>query len=212
MIDLTVAMMKTLFLRLLIPFSLLFSPQAQVTPGLYVLSPSEGQAVAGMVEIIGSVPDVSFDYAEVSYVFSGSDAPNWFVINRLNQPVMDGSLAVWDTTLITDGLYRLKVTVYNKDGSSDELIVNDIRVANYTHMEEGTPTTSAAELKVQATADPLEPTATTVQTPLPTDLPANPAAISPREFKFSLGSGAVLAVLCVGVIAVYAFYRRRARK
>lgn len=212
MLDLTVAMIKSFFLYLMIPIGLLFNTQAQVTPGLYVVSPSEGQAVAGMVEIVGSVPDVSFDYAEVSYAFSGSEAPNWFLINKLDQPVMDARLAVWDTTLITDGLYRLKVTVYRKDGTSDELILNDIRVANYTHVEESTPTVDGVEMLPAATDGPLEPTATAAQTPLPTDLPANPAAISPQEFRLSLGSGAVLAVLCVGMIAVYAYYRRRARK
>lgn len=207
-------MMKTIILRLLIPFSLLFSPQAQVTPGLYVLSPSEGQAVAGMVEIIGSVPDVSFDYAEVSYVFSDSKAPNWFVISKLDEPVMDERLALWDTTLITDGLYRLKVTVYRNDGTVDDLIVENIRVANYTRVEEATPAISSAgtESLPLVTDAPLEPTATAVQTPLPTDLPANPASISPQEFRLSLGSGAVLGILCIGMIAVYVYYRRRARK
>jgi len=204
-------MIKTLLLRLLFPLLMIFPSVNQITPGLYVLSPTDGQVVAGTVEVKGSVPDDDFDYAEVSFAFSDETVSNWFLISRLDQTVHDETLALWDTTTITDGIYKLKVTVHRKNGTTSEIMVEDIRVGNYTHYD--VPTATAAAVSVVETPsgnETVEPTV--VMKPLPTDLPRNPASIGEDDFKLSLISGVTLAVLVLVVLGIYVLFRRVARK
>ncbi|HCS40337.1 MAG TPA: hypothetical protein DIW44_12235 [Anaerolineaceae bacterium] len=212
MLNLTVAMIKIILLRLLLPVLIVFPSVNQITPGLYVLNPSAGQIVAGTVEVKGSVPDDDFNYAEVSYAFSDETTSNWFLISRLDQTVHDETLALWDTTTITDGTYWLKVSVYRKNGSIIELIVEDIRVGNYTHYDvpSATVTSAAVIAETPSAGETIEPTL--VMKSLPTDLPKNPAAIGEDDFKLSLISGVTLAGLILLVIGVYVLFRRVARK
>ncbi len=190
---------------------MVFPSVNQVTPGLYVLQPTDGQIVAGTVEIKGSVPDDGFDYAEVSYAFSDETASNWFQIAKLDQTVHDATLALWDKTTITDGTYRLKVSVHRKNGSVSDLVVENIRVGNYTHYDVPTATaTAASPVETPVTAETVVPT--TVMKPLPTDLPKNPASIDQDDFKLSLISGVTLVVLILAVLGVYVLFRRIARK
>lgn len=216
-LNLTVAMIKIILLRLLLPIVILFPSVNQITPGLYVINPTDGQIVAGTVEVKGSVPDDDFDYAEVSYAFSSETTSNWFLIAKLDQTVHDETLALWDTTTITDGIFRLKVSVYRKNGSVSEIIVEDIRVGNYTHYDGPAATANAAvvdepfsEGEIPLTDVTIESTA--VMKPLPTDLPKNPAAIGEGDFKLSFISGLTLVVLVLLVLGVYVLFRRVARK
>ncbi len=206
-------MLKILLLRLLLPVLIVIPSVNQITPGLYVLNPTDGQVVAGTVEIKGSVPDDDFDYAEVSYAFSDETASNWFLISRLDQTVHDATLALWDTTTITDGIYRLKVSVHRQNGSVSELMVENIRVGNYTHYDVPTATLAAvveSAVETPSAGETIVPTE--VMKPLPTDLPRNPASIDQDDFKLSLISGVTLAVLVLAVLGVYVLFRRVARK
>jgi hypothetical protein len=42
-------------------------------------------------------------------------------------------LAKWDTTTITDGIYRLKLSVTTTNGTINEVVVEQVTVMNYTH-------------------------------------------------------------------------------
>jgi hypothetical protein len=205
-------MLKTLLVRLLLPVMLIFPTVNQITPGLYVLSPTDNQIVSGTVEVKGSVPDDGFDYAEVSYAFSDETVSNWFLISRLDQTIHDATLALWDTTTITDGIYKLKVSVHRKNGSVSELVIEDIRVGNYTHYDlpTATATSAAAVSETPSAGETLA--ATEVMAPQPTDLPKNPASIGEDDFKLSLISGITLAVLVLVVLGIYVLFRRVARK
>lgn len=201
--------MKTSLFRLVLPVILLFNIGAQVTPGLYVTTPVEGQVVAGTVEIKGSVPDTSFLYAEVSYAFDDGQNTNWFLIKRIEEPIHDGLLAMWDTTTITDGVYRLRLSVHEKNEDVHELILENIKVGNYTHYEVTTPTTPVNE--IQATEE-ITSTPTPQQTPEPTELPKNPASIDEKDIRASLTSGLVLTILALVILGIYAYFRQKARK
>ncbi|MDP3449681.1 MAG: hypothetical protein Q8R87_03795 [Anaerolineaceae bacterium] len=124
---------------------------------------------------------------------------------------------MWDTTTITDGIFRLKISVYRENGSVSEIIVEDIRVGNYTHYDGPATTANAAvvdepfsEGETPLTDVTIESTA--VMKPLPTDLPKNPAAIGEGDFKLSFISGLTLVVLVLFVLGVYVLFRRVARK
>lgn len=203
--------MKTILIQLILPLSLFFNSWAQVTPGLYILTPVEGQVVSGTVEVKGSLPEDDFLYAELSYAFSDGQSSNWFLIKRIDQVVHDELLSYWDTTTITDGVYRLRLSVHQKNNLVHEVILEDIRVGNYTHYETDTP---AAPLTVDETQTSTETviTPTLAQSPLPTTLPENPGSIDQADFKFSLVSGLVLAVLVLGALGVYVYFRQAARK
>ncbi len=183
----------------------------QVTPGLYFLSPGEGEVVAGVVEVKGSVPDVNFSYAELSYAFSEGENPTWFLIGRIDQSVHDDLLALWDTTTITDGVYRLKLSVYESGGTVHETVLDNIKVGNYTHYDSSTPTaqSSAGQVTME---EILTVTPTILASPEPTMLSVNPASISDGDIKFSLSAGFVLTIIILIVLAVYAFFRQKARK
>jgi hypothetical protein len=196
----------------MLPLLMIFPSVNQITPGLYVLSPTDGQVVAGTVQIKGSVPDDDFDYAEVSYAFSDESVSNWFLISRLDQTVHDDTLALWDTTTITDGTYKLKVSVHRKNGSSSEVIVEDIRVGNYTHYDVPTATATSAAVIAETTSAGETPEPTVMMAAQPTDLPKNPASIDEDDFKLSLISGVTLAVLVLAVLGIYVLFRRVARK
>lgn len=198
---------KTLFSFILI-VGLSLTVAAQVVPGLYILSPVEGQVLTGIVEVRGSVPDDEFEYAELAYSLGDGDTPNWFTIKRLDQPVHDTTLGYWDTTTISDGIFRLKVAVHRTSGETQEVIVEGIRVANYTHIE--TPTPNAVVVNTP-TAE-VSPTAFSVESPAPTALPANPASISAADIRFSLTSGVAIAVLMLVILGVYTFFRGLSRK
>lgn len=180
----------------------------QVVPGLYILAPEDGQVVTGIVEVRGSVPDDDFEYAELAYAFGDGATSNWFTIQRLDQPLHDATLGYWDTTTISDGLFRLKLVVYRRSGETQEVIVEGIRVANYTHIE--TPTPNAA-VENTPTAE-VNPTTSVAESPAPTALPANPASIDEEDIRFSLTSGVVMAVLMLVILGVYTFFRGISRK
>jgi len=203
-------MSQSVLLSIVSPFLGLVFSLLQIVPGLYILSPTDGQVLTGVVEIKGSVPGDDFRYAEVSYAFEDGSAPNWFPLNRLEKPVYDDVLARWDTTTITDGVYRLRVAVYRSDGSTDEITLQGLRVGNYTHYDEASPTEQAAVVESQTA--PVELTPTSTPLPRPTDLPANPAAMDRGDLRLSMISGLTFSVILLLVLGIYAFVRKAARK
>jgi len=185
----------SLFSRLLIGFNLLFLNEVSAVEPV-ITSPISGSVVEGIVEIRGSVPESDFSTAKVSYSYAGDEA-NWFLIARIEQPVEEDVLAIWDTSTITDGIYQLRLTVKNTSGEKQEVIISDIRVANYTRVEHQQ---AAAEINT-AMLTPT-PDTTTAIAPLPTSLSANPASISDKEISKAVLNGGLfgLAVVIVFVI------------
>lgn len=204
-LNLTVAMIK-IVVSVLTSFLFILPSVNQITPGLYVTSPIEGKVISGRVEIRGSVPDDNFESAEVSYAFSTEGTPNWFLISKLEQPVHDSTLAFWDTTTITDGVYKIKVLVNQRDGSTHEVIVENIKVGNYTSYDEVLPTSLPAIEGTETIAMTVEPTEE--PEPQPTPFPRNPASIDRGEIVGSLSGGLILALLAMILLGVYAYFRK----
>lgn len=200
MLNLPIAM----FTRLLAGFSLIvsfFLLGAQTPPPdvPYLTAPQSGSAVQGSVNILGTTTQAGFQYAEVSFRYTGGQAGNWFLIQQIRKPVKDALLAVWDTTTIADGGYALRLQVFLEGGKVDEVIQTGLRVRNYTAIETSTPTPFQAATRSAAphpleTASPIPQTAT--PRPTPTPLPANPAQIQPTQLLGSLaiGFGAILLI------------------
>jgi len=165
-------------------------------------SPQNGDALQGVVEIIGTSEIVGFQSAEVAFAY-GTNSSTWFLITSSEQPVRDGVLASWDTTTIADGAYLLRVRVHTSDGDVVDVEAKDLRVRNYTPIETSTPRPE------EQTAEPqvILPEATSL--PTPTDLPENPASVTMTKFTFSLVEGAAFVLIVFFVIGIYSAARRK---
>jgi hypothetical protein len=168
----------------------------QLTPGLYITYPQKSTTIAGIVEITGSVPEEDFKYAEIAYAYQDHSPVTWFLIARLDQVIQDSILAKWDTTMITDGIYQIRVRVYSGNGETHEVIINDLSVANYSQTIE-TP----AIVNTGTTPTPILATA---QKNYPTPLSKNPAAVGSRQVRITFLTGAILGILLMATIGFFA--------
>jgi hypothetical protein len=197
-------MYKNLVIATIILMSGWLSPRASLD--VEITSPRDGDVLKGSVDIIGTAAGDNFASAELAYAYADSDNPSWFVISQVNEPANVATLAKWDTTAISDGDYRLKLTVYYKDGSFNEDIVEGLQVRNYSEAEV-TPTTQQIVTTV-ATQSPTETTAPASATAFP----ENQASLSVETVKRNLKAGTVLGILCVVGLGFYSLVRARKRR
>jgi len=224
MLKLIVAMSRficllALFLLLGLPIQAVFGQIAEgtatptVTPTptpaiVLVSSPVPGQALQGNVTVSGNTAVQGFQSGELSFAYPNSSTGTWFLIQESSEPVANSTLALWDTTTITDGVYDLRLVVTLQDGSQKTFIVPGVRVRNYTPIETNTatPVTPTSTPLPGDTPVPSE-TPTPTVSPIPptsTALPANPAEISQGDVRQSLLKGGLAAV---GIFALIGIYR-----
>lgn len=169
---------------------------------LTLTSPQPSQYLQGVVEIMGRNSLPEFDGSTLAFAYI-EDQSTWFSISDDLPEVQDGLLGTWDTTVLTDGDYILRLRVYLTDGTQEEIFVEDLRIRNYTPLPTGTP--------VPATPTISLPTATSIPAtitqpyPAPTPFPPNPLTVTMRTVIANLGKGALLAL---GLFLVATFYRR----
>jgi len=176
-----------------------------------VTSPLAGEALQGVVVVQGSTDVPGYLSSEVAFSYDQDDA-SWFVLEQAREPVADGQLAVWDTTTITDGTYRLRVTVWLDTGETSETVVTGLRVRNYSPIETSTPVANdqAGAESLQSSPTPLP--ATPTPAPTFTPLPANPARITPSGLTFGWLSGASYAVIGFVLLGAYLAARNAIKK
>lgn len=184
----------------------------QAQSGISITQPLPGEALQGTVNLQGSTSAVDFQSAEVAFAYEADPNGGWFIIQRSDQPVENGSLATWDTTTITDGIYRLRVRVFLKSGKELTAEVQGVRVRNYTPIEANTP---SAVPMVTGTAQPT----VTVQPPTPTvplvtltPLPTNPAEISSAQLVNSFEMGGLGALGLFVILGCYLLLRAASRR
>lgn len=190
-------MRMNIFLRLILTFQSLFLVPL-VTPGLYITFPDSDSNVDGIVEIRGSIPEINFSSAEVSYAYADAGETNWFLIAKLDHAVQDDILGSWDTTTITDGTYQLRLSVTLTNGEVNEAIIKDIHVTNYTY-------TGGTALPGQTTATEGAVTleSTTAPGSHPTNIPENPSSTNSGQIKTSIAAGVLFSVLLLAFLAIY---------
>lgn len=171
-----------------------------------ITRPAAGTVLRGVVEIHGSSQVNGFISAEIAFAFESEDT--WFLIAQSNQGVKNARLARWDTTVIADGTYSLRLKVFRKDGGALEVLARGLRVRNYSPVETAAPTrqqTAPATAMPSATLAPLALLAT------PTALPVNPAEVTGVELSAVAVQGVVITLFIFLVIGVYVGIRRLAR-
>jgi hypothetical protein len=179
--------------------------RALVSIDAEITSPRESDVLKGAVEIIGTAAGENFDSAELAYAYADSENPSWFAIASITQPMNVATLATWDTTQISDGNYQLKLTVSYSDGTNTEFIVSRLLVRNYSEVEltpTGIPTETTVAQVITNTAMPIEVT----------PFPENRAALSVETVRRNLKTGAIIGIICIlglGLYAVVRIWKRR---
>ncbi len=164
--------------------------QAQEQNGIKV--PASGDVVSGIVTIEGIAWDPDFLRYELAFYYESRSGAQWIVFAQGDQVVLDGTLAIWDTTVglpsspvFQDGQYRLRLRVVRNDYNYDEYFVSGLVVNNENTTP--TPTTTitatlvsdvpplsgtALAATTRAEAGPI-PSLTPFPTPSPQALPEN---------------------------------------
>lgn len=205
MLNLLIAMLK-----LPIIFALFFWLQAET---ISITSPQPGDTLRGQVEILGNMDVPNFASAELAFSYASNPADSWFTIQTYPQPVQNPTLAVWDTTAVTDGDYILHLRVFLLDGSSQDIIVSDLKVRNEEPITTVTPTsTEAAEFFVTSvpptsTRQP-EPTLQTFSSPTP--MPPNPASVTSSSIYINFGRGALIVLVLFFFVGIIFRFRSKA--
>lgn len=192
------------FVMVITLLSQLWKP-GSAADGVLISSPRAGDALQGLVIINGNTDVTGFQSAEVAFNYLGGSPQNWFLIQQSKTAIKDGALAVWDTTTIADGSYRLRVQVLLQDGKTLEAVIENLRVRNYTPIETKTP-----DSKPIGTAPGATPTRITI-TPrsTPSPFPSNPLEIKPVQITFSVVEGIAAAMAGLILLGLYVRAKRR---
>jgi hypothetical protein len=196
MLNLPIAMFNQLVFSLVLFFA--------QTANISIVSPQPGETLRGQVDIVGNMDVPNFASAELAFSYASNPADSWFTIQTFPQPVKVPTIATWDTTTVTDGNYILHLRVFLQDGSSQDVVVSDLKIRNDTPFTEDAPT--ATESSDSITINPLpisSPVGTaTVQPdpalptfPSPTPLPVNPASVTSPTIYFNFARGALITLV-----------------
>ena len=190
---------------------------AQVTPvpDVVIVTPLPGQALQGVVAIMGRTSLSGVRSAEILFGYANDPSQTWFFITESTTPVDAGLLAEWDTSTLTDGNYILRLVVNRTDGSRVVVIVPGLRIRNYSLVETSTPTplsTPIASATPLPGSDPMStqpalPSATTIP-PTITPLPTNPAELSQQDISNNLLRGAAGTGIALAALGLYLVIRK----
>jgi len=136
------------------------SPQKQ-GPEAMITSPRDRAVVRDKVSIRGTATHPEFWKYEVAYGPEPNPGGQWVLIGMVHETqVVDNVLETWDTTLLPDGNYSLRLRVVRRDGNYQEYFVREVAVAN-----------------TLPTDTPLPPAVTPTPTDTPTPLPPTPTIV-----------------------------------
>ena len=103
-------------------------------PESQIIGPEDRSSVTTPTEIIGTVTADGFIYYVLEYACVGDDA--YTEIAKGTEPVEDGVLGIFDTTLLTNGWYTIRLTGYGSNYHTvDEialLVEGQMKIGNYS--------------------------------------------------------------------------------
>jgi len=185
-----------------------------------IASPSENQMVRGVVPISGSALDPQFWKYEVHYAPEPNPREQWIGIGGVHEAaVQDGLLETWDTTLVPDGAYSLRLRVVDRTGNYREVFVRGVQVANAAPTDTPVPritnttprptltATSAATPTFMIPTSPLAQPSVTPTLARPTQS-ALPDVLDEIAWRQSLCLGAQLMAAFLVLVVVILLLRR----
>lgn len=181
------------------------APSLQAPGFAEITRPVSGEAVRGIVTLEGTANHPAFDHFDLAFAYDPDPTATWFPIVDVDRSrVVEGRLAVWDTTAISDGEYRIRLRVWPAEGEPLVTFVAGVRVRNRTSIE--TPTPGPTEQAPRDTPAPRAPT--------PSPTPAVPAA-SPQapgaRVQAAMLAGSILGLAALAAVGIYAGARAAAR-
>lgn len=166
--------------------------------GISIVSPQPGDVLRGQVEIVGNMDIPNFSSAELAFSYASSPADRfaWFVIQTFSQPIKDPVIAVWDTTSLTDGDYTLHLRVFLQDGSSQDVVVSDLKIRNDAPLAVESPTaTLLSNISTPLPTATFPPEPTRQIFPSPTPLPVNPVSVTSPSIYSNFARGALITLV-----------------
>jgi hypothetical protein len=172
-------------------------PETETLP-VIIQSPSPGDAIQGVITIMGSIVAEDFQHGELSFSYVQNPTSTWFLIKTIEEPNENGIISEWDTTTITDGTYNLRLSVIYADGNEVVIEIRDLRVRNYTPIETNTPVPGSSPAPTET---PIPPTATA--------LPGNPAELAPQDVAGGFAKGILVTIGIFSLFGLYVVVRNR---
>ena len=201
-----------LYLCLTTSLSLVAATPFQTSFEVIIRSPQPGEAVQGLVQISGSTRVDGFISYELSFSFEDDPTGTSFLIQQSREPVNYDVLGEWDTSVLTDGTYTLKLLVERQGGAPVSTFVEGLRVRNYSPIETHTPN----PLQTFVLQDALNTTPSSIQTahtptpkPTLTPLAKNPAELHTSQITSAMVCGGILAIIVLGLLGFYVTARQR---
>jgi hypothetical protein len=108
--------------------AVLLFPSLQSDSEARILSPASEQSVSGAVDIVGTASGPDFLSFRVEFAYEPNPTGTWFPIGEGTASVREDVLAVWDTVILREGSYTLRLTVLHGNGTSTTTEVTGIRV------------------------------------------------------------------------------------
>jgi hypothetical protein len=163
-----------------------------------ITTPASDETLTGVVTVTGTAVHPAFLRYELAFLNEDSPDAGWIVFAEGDQPVTNGTLAIWDTTVgrnvgapvFPDGRYQLRLRVVKTDYNYDEFYATNLTISNGGPTPIPTPDETApaatavpgggqsSEQQVEGTAVFNPATALPSLTPFPTLTPqATPVAI-----------------------------------
>jgi hypothetical protein len=168
-----------------------------------ITAPLPGEVLQGLVVVTGVTDIAGFVSSELEFAHSNDPTTTWFFIAQSDQPVQYGTLSVWDTTIIADGEYDLRLRIHLSNGSHLDVMVPGLQVRNYSFIE--SPSTVYAIIVETATKPVVSPSL-----PMPTSSPLSPnsAALTPSRIFTGFVYGALAAIALLLLLHIYIRLRR----
>ena len=108
----------------------ILAASAQAAQVARISAPVPDQAVQGTVIITGTADAPDFASADLSFAYASDTSSAWFTIRVIDRPIQESELASWDTSLVSDGEYFLRLVITDNVGQSLEPCVIAVRVIN----------------------------------------------------------------------------------
>lgn len=148
---------KWFFSFLLLIFTCLaVAPVAAQNNG--ITAPTGGETISGVVTVTGTAVHPEYLRYELAFLNEANQAAGWIVFAEGSQPVNNGVLAIWDTTVgqnvgapvFPDGRYQLRLRVVKTDFNYDEYFVTNLIINNAGPTATPTPDETALAATVTA--------------------------------------------------------------
>jgi hypothetical protein len=106
-------------------------PRRQSPGGLGFYAPDTGAVIRGDTAIVATAVallDRPFNRYELFFTQAGLE--DWTMLFSSERPAWQEPIYYWDTTLLPDGLYDLRLRVVYKDSNYDEYFLRNLSIAN----------------------------------------------------------------------------------